>query len=138
MMVQKTVCYVLWGFFYLLCGFLGLITPQSGAQAGAMTALSLAFFLPPAVLLILAYRENNKNLLRQLRLISILSLALTLLVFVLNIAAVGASETTGKVLYYVLTFVSVPMVCSQHYVVSLFLWACLLFSTFPALIRKKK
>ena len=128
----------MWGFFYFLCGFLGLITPQSGSQSAAMTALSLAFFLPPAVLVILAYRENNKALLLRLRLISILSLSLTLLLFILNIAAVGASETTGNVLYYVLTFVSVPMVCSQHYVLSLFFWACLLFSTFPALFRKRK
>jgi len=135
--MKKAVFYILWIFFYLLCGFLGLIVPDSGSQAAAMTVLSAAFFVPPAVLLVQAYKARDKKTLLRLRVISILSLALTLLVFILNIAAVSASETTGTVLYYVLVFVSVPMVCSQHYILSLFLWACLLFSTIPTIFGKK-
>lgn len=134
----KVALYGLWLFFYLLCGILGIMEPSTGLQAGAMTVLSLIFFLPPAILLIRAIRMGDQKTVRILRLISILSLSLTLVGFVVNIAAVNASEQAGLVLYRVLNFLSVPMVCSRHYVLSLFLWACLLFSTFPKFLSKKR
>ena len=40
------------------------------------------------------------------------------------------NEAAVNVTYEVLAIVSAPMLCSQYWVVSLFLWACLLFSTF--------
>ena len=56
--------------------------------------------------------------------------------FVANIAAVNASEKVGLVLYRILNFVSVPMLCSRHYVLSMFLWAFLLFATIPKFTKK--
>lgn len=132
----KVLLYGLWLFFYFLCGILGIIEPSTDLQAGAMTVLSLVFFLPPAILLIRAIRMGDRKTVKTLRLISILSLSLTVVGFIMNIAAVNASEQTGLVLYRVLNFLSVPMVCSRHYVLSLFLWACLLFSTFPKFFKK--
>ena len=132
----KVLLYGLWLFFYFLCGILGIMEPSTDLQAGAMTVLSLVFFLPPAILLIRAIRKGDRKTVKTLRLISILSLSLTLVGFIINIAAVNASEQTGLVLYRVLNFLSVPMVCSRHYVLSLFLWACLLFSTFPKILKK--
>ena len=133
--MKKTVLYCLWAFFYLLCGFLSYITQPTYAQSVALTLLSVVFFVPGALLLIDAFKQQDAKELRRLRLISLLSLTLTLAVFIANIASVGGSEALGQVLYQVLIYVSVPMVCSQHYVLSLFLWACLLFSTF---INQKK
>lgn len=132
----KVLLYGLWLFFYFLCGILGIMEPSTDLQAGAMTVLSLVFFLPPAILLIRAIRTDDRKTVKTLRLISILSLSLTVVGFIMNIAAVNASEQTGLVLYRVLNFLSVPMVCSRHYVLSLFLWACLLFSTFPKIFKK--
>lgn len=132
----KVSLYGLWLFFYFLCGILGIMEPSTDLQAGAMTVLSLVFFLPPAILLIRAIRMGDRKTVKTLRLISILSLSLTVVGFIMNIAAVNASEQTGLVLYRVLNFLSVPMVCSRHYVLSLFLWACLLFSTFPKIFKK--
>ena len=136
--MKKVVWYILWIFFYLLCGFLGLIVPETGLQKAAMTVLGLAFFVPPAVLLVQAHLQSDKKELLRLRLISILSLSLTLVVFFFNIISVGGTEAAGNVLYYVLIFVSVPMICCRFYVLSLFLWACLLFASIPAIYRKKK
>lgn len=136
--MKKTVLFFIWGFFYFLCAFISNIQSPTGSQAAALTALSVIFFVPPAILLWDAVKEKDKKMLFTLRLISILSLSLTLAALIANIASVGASETVGNVLYQVLIFASVPMVCSQHYVLSMFLWACLLFATIPGFVLKKQ
>ena len=132
------VLYVLWVFFYLICGFLGLIQPEGIMQTAAMVVVSLLFFVPPAVLLARAIRKDDRKTMLRLRMISILSLSLTLFFFVLNILAVGATESTGNALYYILNFVSVPMVCSRFYVLSMFLWACLFIASLPKIWKKTK
>ena len=141
-MKKRTFLYMLWGFFYVICGLISNVEQPDAAQKTALVILSLIFFIPPVCLLVNGLRRNHEKTIRVLRLLSILSLSLTLAVFVANIAVVGASETVGNVLYQVLIWVSVPMVCSQVYVLSLFLWGCLLFTTLPGVIlpkrRKKK
>lgn len=136
--MKKMILYGFWVFFYLICGFLGLIQPESSLQTAAMVVVSLLFFVPPGVLLAIAIRSGDRKTMLRLRMISILSLSLTLLFFVLNILAVGASESTGNALYYILNFVSVPMVCSRFYVLSMFLWACLLIASLPKIWKKTK
>ena len=128
--MKNSTLYYIWGGLYALCFGLSLISAPSGPLAVVMTLLSLGFFAPPAVLLVKAYREQDAKTVKIVRLLSILSLALTVLLFVLNILAMAASEILGSILYYVLVFFSVPMVCCGSYALSLFLWACLLFSTF--------
>ena len=128
--------YALWALMYICCGFLGLLEPETGVQAWSMTFLSVFFFLPPGVLLGKALKDGDRKTLVRLRIISICSLALTLAGLIANIAAVGASEQVGNVLYVVLNFISVPMISSRHWVLSLFLWAVLLFATIPQ--KKKK
>ena len=132
--MKKSTLYYLWGGAYILCGLLSLIGKPSGALQVVMTIFSIGFFVPPAVLLAKAFREDDLKSLKLLRLMSILSLVLTLLLFLLNILSLGWSEAVGNFLYYTLVFLSVPMVCSGHYALSLFLWACVLFSTF---LKKK-
>jgi hypothetical protein len=77
-------------------------------------------------------------LLRCIRNISAASLILTLLLLVANFASVGASVAVGDFLYGLLVVVSAPMVCSQFWVVSLFLWACLLMVSISFLKKIKK
>ena len=136
--MKKTVLYSLWGFFYLLCGLAANATTPNTAQTVALVLLGLLFFLPPVLLLVDALRKPDRKTLFILRLLSILSLSLTLGALVANIAVVNASDAVGNILFQVLIWVSVPMVCSQYYVLSLFLWGCLLFATLPGFILKKK
>lgn len=134
--MKKRILYIAWAFFYALCAGLGHVSQPGDAQSVALTLLSLVFFVPGAILLIDALRSGDRKTLLALRWISGASLGLTLLMLVANVLAVMGSEVLGTVLYELLIFVSVPMVCSRHWVLSLFLWACLLFATLP--LKKKK
>lgn len=134
--MKKSTLYYIWGGAYALCGLLSLIGKPSAVLQVVMTLFSLGFFVPPAALLVKAFQEQDTKTVKLLRLISILSLGLTVLVFLLNILSMGWSEAMGNFLYYTLVFLSVPMVCSGHYALSLFLWACLMFSTFLKFKKK--
>ena len=134
--MKKSTLYYIWGGAYALCGLLSLIGKPSAVLQVVMTLFSLGFFVPPAVLLVKAFQEQDTKTVKLLRLISILSLGLTVLVFLLNILSMGWSEAMGNFLDYTLVCLSVPMVCSGHYALSLFLWACLMFSTFLKFKKK--
>lgn len=132
--MKKRILYIVWGLLYALCAGLGHISQPGDVQSIAMTLISLLFFLPPAILLIDALQDDDAKTLLQLRLISIVSLVLTFILLVLNVGSMLSSEIWGTVLHEILIFVSVPMICSRHWVMSMFLWALLLFLT----IRQKK
>ena len=132
--MKKRILYIVWGLLYALCAGLGHISQPGDVQSIAMTLISLLFFVPPAILLIDALQDDDAKTLLQLRLISIVSLVLTFILLVLNVGSMLSSEIWGTVLHEILIFVSVPMICSRHWVMSMFLWALLLFLT----IRQKK
>ena len=123
--MKKSTLYYIWAVLYALCALLSLISTPSAPLKAVMVVLGIAFFVPP-VLLRLQKEEKTR---RQLLIISTVSLAATFVLLLANIfAAVAATETLGILLHYVLVFVSVPMSCFGSYALSLFLWACLLFS----------
>lgn len=126
--------YVLWGGLYILCTLLGFISSPSGALKVLLVIFALLFFLPGFLLLYRAVKTQDKKNLRTLRLLSGVSLLLTLLALVGNFLAVLGSEAVGTLLHILLVVVSTPMLCSQFWVGSLFLWACLLMGTF---LKKK-
>ncbi len=117
--------FTLWGGLFILCGGLGFAQPVTGVLKGAFLILSLLFFLPPALLL-RSGGDYDRKLVRSL---SALSLSLTLGLLVLSLLTSFRSDALGTVLHTVLTIVSAPMVCSGYWVVSLFLWACLLMAS---------
>ena len=127
--------YFSWGILYALSAVLGLVQDPSETQKLLMLIFSLTFFVPGFLLLYNAIQSGNRKGVLTVRLISLASLVLTTggLVAMLLSAGMG-SEVATDVTYYVLAVVSTPMLCSQIWVVSLFLWACLLFSSF---IKKK-
>lgn len=133
--MKKRILYIAWGCMYALCAGLGHIDEPSGLQSAAMTLMALLFFVPPAILLIDALRSGDRKTLFRLRLISIVCLSLTLLMLLFNVTSMLSSQTVGIVLYEMLIFVSVPMICSRYWVLSMFLWALLLFASIP---EKKK
>ena len=118
--MNQKVLFALWGVLFILCAGLGFL-PEA---TGWMTALSILFFLPPALLLC----KGDKNTVLLVRNLSLLSLGVTLVTLILNFVLAVSSETLGNILHSVLTIVSAPMICSGFWVLSLFLWACLLIA----------
>ena len=135
--MDKSILKALWIGMYILCCVLGFVTPADSFSRALMLILSIAFFVPPAWLLYRAKKEGDTNTSRLVRRISLLCLGLTTVTLVANFLSVLATtEILGTVLHYVLALVSVPMFCSQNWIVALFLWASLLFASLPS--RKKR
>ena len=101
-----------------------------------LTLLSVAFFIPPAVLLYRADQEKDNNTLQLIRNFSALSLLLTMVLLIVNLLSAFRSEWLGNVVHAVLVMVSSPMVCSGYWALSLFLWACLLVVSLKLLKKK--
>ena len=116
--------FVLWGALFILTAVLGYFP-----TAWWSTAAAIAFFVPPFVLL---YR-GDRDTVRLIRNLSALSLGVTLVVLILNFVLAVSSETLGNLLHIVLTIVSAPMLASGYWVLSLFLWACLLMASLKKL-----
>jgi len=134
--MTKKLYYVFWAGLFILCAGLGFIPEPSGFLKYFMTALSVLFFLPPAVLVYFAGNRGDSLTLKLIRNLSAASLVLSLLLIIGNFMSLMASEAVGNVLYAVLVIVSSPMVCSGFWVLSLFLWTCLLMASMMLLKRK--
>ena len=130
--MKKNVLFTLWGVLFVLCAGLGFLPDANGGTLGA----SLLFFLPPALLLHGADKGKDRHTLLLVRNLSVLSLGVTLVTLILNFVLAVSSETLGTILHYILTIVSAPMICSGYWVVSLFLWACLLMASLRLLRRQ--
>ena len=128
-MNKKTVLYIVWAVLYCVCVGLGFVTEPTAGEKVFLLTLSIGFFVPPYWLYVIAKKENSRKTILVLRLISIGILALTLLFLILTFLSVNFSEQAGLVLGVLLTMFSAPMVCSQIWVLPLFLWACLLMLT---------
>lgn len=124
--MNKKLLSVLWGGLFIVCAGLGFIPEPKGIAKILLTALSLLFFLPPVLLLYNAGRNRDKATAQLIRNLSALSLGLTMVLLILNFLTVLSSDLLGQILHYVLIIVSSPMICSGHWAMSLFLWACLL------------
>ena len=118
--------YLAWGGLYALCAGLSFLPDPQGALKGLLTVLSVAFFVPPAVILYRAVQAKKWKTVHLLGYLSGTSLVLTFVFLVLNFLSFGASEVAGNMIYWLLLLVSVPMICSHAWVLSLFLWAVLL------------
>lgn len=122
-MRNKTL-YAAWAVLFALCAGLGFIPEPQGFGKAVLVILSLACFVPPLLLL----RQGSRNTRVLVRNLSALSLGLTLALLVLNFLSVRLPVAVGDMLYGMLVMVSSPMVCSQFWALSMFLWACLLFT----------
>ena len=134
--MTKTAWYTLWGGFFILCAGMGFIPSPTGFLRVLMVALSLGFFMPPAFLLHTAYQQKDKLTIRLIRNLAIGSLLLTAAVLICNFLSLMAPVALGNLLHVLLVFVSVPMICCQYWVLSLFLWACLLMVSLKLLRAK--
>ena len=128
--LKELVLYAVWFCLYILCVGLGTVEEVEGIGKVLFLLTSLIFFLPGVLLLVLAKQENNRKIALRVRIVAICSLALTVIVFCANVAAVAASSAMGGFLNDLLNLVSAPMFCSQYWIVSLFCWASLLSASF--------
>ena len=134
--LKELVLYAVWFCLYILCVGLGTVEEVEGIGKVLFLLTSLIFFLPGVLLLVLAKQENNRKTALRVRIVAICSLALTVIVFCANVAAVAASNGTGGFLNDLLNLVSAPMFCSQYWIVSLFCWASLLWASFLKIHKK--
>ena len=134
-MSNKTL-YWIWGGLFIFCGLLGFIPQPAGIVKALMVVSSLVFFVPGGMLLYLNHKAGNLGTIRVVRNLSAISLGVTLFLLVLNFLSGKASDAMGDFLYGLLTILSAPMVCSQYWFASLFLWACLLMTAISFLKKK--
>ena len=69
--------FALWGGLFVLCAALGFVNTASTALQVLMTVLSIAFFLPGALLLRLSKETGNREIALLVRNLSAASLILT-------------------------------------------------------------
>lgn len=124
--MSNQILFGLWGLLFIICAGLGFIPEPGDAGRAALTLAGVAFFVPPFVLLYRAKNRKALGLRQLLRNLAALSLGATLALLILNLISAFRSEWVGNALHYALTIVSTPMMCCSQWVISLFLWACLL------------
>ena len=135
--MKKHTLFALWGGLFALCAVLGFFPASGSALKILMTLLSVAFFIPGALLLRLSARSGDRHTAALVRNLAIASLSLTVLFLIANFFSVLGSEALGNFLYCILVIVSAPMVCSGYWALSLFLWACLMIGAMQILKQKK-
>ena len=135
--MKRSLLFPLWGILFVVCAALGFVPQAEGIWRVLLTAVSLAFFLPPALLLYRSAKTGRRGTVRLIRDLAILSLALTTVVLLANFLSLHGSEFTGDFLYALLVIVSSPMMCSGSIMLTIFCWACLMFSAIQLLNNMK-
>lgn len=134
--MKEKILYALWACLYILCVGLGTAGTVEGIGKIFFVLTALIFFIPGVLLLVFGLREKNKKMLLRVRIVCICSLVLTLIFLVANFLTANASDATGYAMFELLNLVSAPMLCSQYWILSLFLWACLLMGSFTKLPKE--
>lgn len=135
-MNQKTL-FALWGGLFVLCAVLGFIPEPAGFLKFVLVVLALGFFLPPALLLHRAGKKKDRHCVTLVRNLSAVWLALTCGLLVVNFLSLMGSAALGDLLYAILIVASAPMACGQYWILTMFCWACLLFTSIHLLKKIK-
>ena len=134
--MKNRYLFALWGVLFILCAALGFVAQPGIAMKILMTLLSIVFFAPPALLLRRAARGNDRPLAQLIRNLSVASLVLTAVLIIANFLSAFGGVVLGNMLHSMLVIISAPMFCSGYWVLSLFLWACLMVCSLNILKRK--
>jgi hypothetical protein len=137
-MTRKTKLWLTWGGMYVLCTVFGFINTNNGFLQAFFALSSIGFFLPGGILLYEAVTDKDRKTVRLIRGICIASLALTMVMVILNALTLASGEAVGNRMNGLLIIVSTPMFASQVWALSLFLWACLLMGSFFKKTKKSK
>ncbi len=129
---HKIAAYSIWAILYCVCAGLGFM-PDSQVQGTfktMLTVLSFVFFLPPFLLAWFAARQDDGKTLKELRIISLTALGLSLFFIILIfISAANFGVTMRKVVSVLYLIFTAPLQCSQNWILPLFMWGCLLMGT---------
>jgi hypothetical protein len=117
---------------------LGFIPQPEGFLYVLLLITGILFFVPGGLLLYHAYCNKDIATMAVIRNVSLISLSATLIFLVLNFLSANATKAAGDLLYGFLVIFSSPMVCSQNWLISLFLWACLLMTSISLQKQAKK
>ena len=121
--MSNTVLFALWGALYALCAGLGFVAAPGATLRLLMILLSVGMFIPPFLL----NKKGNRRTRLLVRNLSLAWLVVTGILLPCNFLSVMASETLGNFLHGLLTILSSPLVCSDSWALTIFLWACLFF-----------
>ena len=134
--MKEKLLYCAWAVMYIICVGLGTAEERGPFFHVVLGMLALIFFVPGFLLIYMGMSADNKKVLRKVRIICIVSLVLTLVMMVVSILCFQVKDEVGTVLNDLLNLVSAPMYCCFWRGTSLFLWCCLLVSSFPRLWKK--
>ena len=133
MLKDKGVLKAIWAGMFIFCCVLGFLPSQTGANRVLMVILAVLFFVVPGWLVWLSLQDKDRATLKLVMRLSFLSLLSTMVLIVANLLSVLGPTWLGDVLYYLLLVVSTPMLCGHYWVLSLTLWAVLLWGSMLAL-----
>ena len=130
--ISYKLLYIAWAAMFALTALLGLLLPEAQGTAlrVVLALISALFFLPPALILIRARKRGDRFHIWMIRWLSLFSIGLTAALLCLNLMSARWGEAVGLGLHAALTIVSAPMVCSNFYVLPLFLWGTVLMAAF--------
>lgn len=128
------VLYALWAAMFVLTAVLGFLFPSVEEPAGRLPLqiATGAFFLPPWAIMTKAKLAEEDKHIKVVRNLALTSVGLTVVLLCANMLSAGMGEAVGNALNAALTIVSAPMVCSNFYVMPLFLWGTLLMGSFSS------
>ena len=136
--MTKGRLYIIWAAMFVLCAALGFVPNPGGTTYAALFILAILFFIPPFVLTYRAIKDGDVPEIKRIFTICLVWLGLTLVMLALNFVSVGFTAMGGKFVYWLLIVFSTPMICGQVWVVSIFLWGCLLSATVQELWKRRK
>lgn len=135
---DKQILKGLWCAMFLMCCLLGFVPEQEGANRWLLFLISLLFFVPPALLLWQCRQTRDQKNLRLILYLCLASLSSTAVLLVVNLLSVLLPEWVGNAVHWILAVVSTPAFCSHMWIVSLLLWAILLWCSIIFLRECKK
>ena len=124
--------YTIWAFLFALTAVLGFVFPAAETMGArlVLALIAVVFFLPPWLILAKARTEGRRFHRWLVGLLAASSIVLTAALLVLNLMSPRWSEAVGIALNAALVIISAPMVCSNFYVLPIFLWGMLLAAAF--------
>lgn len=130
--VRYKPLYLAWGGAFVLTAVLGLLFPGAQDPVGLffLRFASVVFFLPPWLILAKARAEKALFHIRLLRYLALASLVLTMVLFCAGILAGPDSQTLGDLIHVIMSIACAPLICSNLYVLPMFLWATVLVASF--------
>ena len=130
--ISYKTLYIAWAVMFVLTAALGFAFPEveNGWGRFGLALVAVLFFLPPGLVLDRAKAEGHRFHVRLVGFLALGSLLLTVVLLALTLISFIWSDVLANALYAALVIVSSPMICSNCYAISLFLWGTLIAGAF--------